>query len=145
MTGGQEHAALELFEVAGVLDVADGRHERRRHLAAEHRAPVDRPHPAVLLDVPHAVGHVPVPPGHVHPEQAAQQIHQVAGKAVRAVIPTPRDVPVQDLVVAVYERRAAGQHLVQEDSERPIVHRLAISWQKQFYATGAVKRGLPNP
>jgi len=99
----------------------------------------------VLLDVPHAVDHVPVPPGHVHPEQAAQQVHQVAGEAVRAVVPAPRDVSVQDLVVAVRERRAAGQHLVQEDSERPIVHRLAVSWQKQFYATDDVKRGLPNP
>lgn len=127
LAGVVEQFAVLRVEVSGVDGVADHRHVRRRHAPVERRAPVLVTEPPVLLDVPNAVRQVPVPPGHIHLEDVPQQVDHVAREAQRTAVRAGHDVTEQLAGVTIDERRTVSQHLVQENTERPIVDRFSVS------------------
>mmetsp|Transcript_4360 Transcript_4360/g.11304 ORF Transcript_4360/g.11304 Transcript_4360/m.11304 type:complete len:212 (+) Transcript_4360:158-793(+) len=112
-----------LPRIAGPLDLG---HNGRLDLLVVQRSPVQSPEPLVLFDVLGRVLQVADALCAVCGEQLAHEVTRVRLKVARELELAREDLLVDPEGVLVVKRRVARQHFVDEDAERPPVHRLSV-------------------
>ena len=129
LVGGRQVGLLAgelLVEIADVFTMANAWLEWRLHLSIGDLLPVDSPKETVHSNVLFAFIAAAQTFGRIFGEKAFARIFCFFGHCLRIAYVVIGDRTEELLLVLTVKRRLSDQHLVEQNAERPPVHRLSV-------------------